>query len=315
MKRYIILSLAMIALVASCDKVENPYPALPVTALDYSLYPDGDSAHYYANYWPTWTANTNTDRNVIIEDLTGHKCVFCPAAAVEAESIESANAGRVFISTIHASPNGLGDFQTTDATFTHNFTCAEGLEIGQYFGLDWAGSPFVGNPFGTISRADLGSGFPVQGPASWSNSVATLLSANDLKVNLQAVTNYFSSTRGLFVHVEAEVLDLALTNELTIVVQLHEDSIIQPQKFPSGSGYPGDINNDYVHHDVFRGTIDGRAFGQSLDADHMDVNGKYYFNYSYELPSQYDPSNMHLLIYVRDAVTEEIYQVIEKHID
>jgi hypothetical protein len=314
-KKFFIAIGIVSVLFTACDKVNSPYPVLPSTELDYTLYPDGDSAHYYANYWPTWTVNTNTDRNVLIEDFTGHKCIYCPAAAVEAENIEAANPGRVFVSAVHASPNGLGAFQSTDATFIHDFTCPAALEIGQYFGNEWSGSPFTGNPFGSVSRYDSGNGFPVQSPTSWSNTANTLLTANDLKVNIQAATNFFPSTSGLFVHVEAEVLDQALTNELKLVVQLHEDSLVAPQKYPGGSSYPNDINDNYVHRDVLVGTIDGRTFGQTLDDGHLDGNGKYYFNYSYELPAQYDPSNMHLIIYVRDNVTEEIYHVIEKHFD
>ena len=71
----------------------------------------------------------------------------------------------------------------------------------------------------------------------------------------------------------------------------------------------------YVHRDIMRGCIDGRFKGQLLDANHLDANGKYYFNYSFALPAEYEPANMHVLIYVRDAVTEEIYQVIEQHIE
>jgi hypothetical protein len=51
------------------------------------------------------------------------------------------------------------------------------------------------------------------------------------------------------------------------------------------------------------------------------TNGKYYLDYSYILPNQLGPGgetnihnadNMHLLIYVYDMSTLEIYQVIKK---
>ena len=309
MKKLFYLLVIASAGLASCDKVENPYPPQPNLGT-WSLYPNGDSAHYYANVFQAWTPNTNTDRNVLIEDFTGHKCVFCPAAAAEAESIEDANPGRVFVAGIHASPNGLGSFQQLSApNYLHDFTCTEGLLIGQYFGDDYPGSPFVGNPYGAVSRADGGNGFPVQSPATWNSHTTTLLSTNDLKVNIQAQVNYYPSTGGLFVHSELDVLDGALTNELRTVVYLLEDTIQKPQLFPA----PTNDSLEYVHHDVLRGCIDGKTFGAELDAAHLDANGKYYFDYIYELPSQYDPSNMHILIYVRDAVTEEIYHVIEKH--
>lgn len=294
----------------SCDKVENPYPP-QVSFGTWDLYPDGDSTHYYTNVFQAFTVNANTERNVLIEDFTGHKCVFCPAAAVEAHNIELANPGRVFTAGIHASPNGIGNFQQIDApTYVEDFTCAEGLDIATYFGNDWAGSPFQGNPYGAVSRYDGGNGFPVQSPSTWNASATSLISANDLKVNIQAQANYYPGTRGLFLHTELDVLDAGLSNELRTVVYLIQDSIQKPQLFPA----PTNDSLEYVHHDVMRGCIDGKTFGQELDVNHLDVNGKYYFNYIYELPSQYDPTNMHLLIYVRDAVTEEIYHVIEKHI-
>jgi hypothetical protein len=310
MKKYLAIALFFAALVTSCDKVENIYP--PSTGGTWDLYPNGDSAHYAQNEWPTFAANTNTDRNILIEDYTGHQCNFCPAAAVEAESIESANPGRVFISTIHAGPNGTGTLQelNTAAGYSTIFYNSTTVELGRYFGVNWPGTQFLGNPFGAISRTDNGNGTPMEGPQTWTTSSNSVLAANDLKVNLQAETNYYPSTRGLFVHVEADKIDGSLTNELKLVVQLHQDSLVAPQKM-----FDQSQNTSYVHHDILRGTLDGRTFGQTLDAEHMDVNGKYYFDYIYELPTEYDSHNMHLVIYVRDAVTEEIYQVIEKHFD
>ena len=64
----------------SCDHVKNPYPPEVNLELDTTLYP-GLWSDYENNEWPTFSQNTNTNRNVLIEDFTGHKCVFCPAAA------------------------------------------------------------------------------------------------------------------------------------------------------------------------------------------------------------------------------------------
>jgi hypothetical protein len=309
MKRYLIALVVSPFLFTSCDKVENPYPP-QVPQGTWELYPNGDSADYYNNVFQPFTANTNTNRNLLIEDFTGHKCVFCPAAADEAHNIELANPGRVFTAGVHASPLGMGSFQVVDPpTYEHDFTCPEGLSIGQYFGNDWPGSPFQGNPYGAVSRADGGNGFPVQSPSSWNSTATSLISTNDLKVNIQAQSNYYPSTRGLFLHTEIENLQ-GVSNELRTVVYLIEDSIQKPQLFPA----PTNDSLEYVHHDVLRGCIDGKTFGAELDVAHLDQNGKYYFNYIFELPAQYDPSNMHLLIYVRDAVTEEIYHVIRESI-
>jgi len=230
------------------------------------------------------------------------------------EVIEATYPGRVFAEAIHTGPSGAGTFQFVDLPdFPHDFTCAEGVAIGQHFGLNWPGSPFGGNPFGAVSRADGGNGYPVQAFSDWPNSTSAILTTNDLKVNLQTITNYYSSTRGLFVHVEADILDAGLTNELKLVVQLVEDSIVQPQLYPASEGFPNNTDVNYIHRDVLRASLDGSTFGQTLDTAHLDANGKYYFDYIYELPMEYESTNTHIIIYVRDTVTEEIYHVIEKH--
>ena len=312
MNKILYISAVVLLLTSSCDKVENPYPNLPSSELDYNLYPNGDSAHYAQNAWPIFIANTNTLRSVMIEDYTGHYCTFCPAAADEAENIASSNPGRVFVSSVHAGPFGTGSLQQLypSSGYTTVLYNTASEETGNYFGNDWPGSLFTGNPYGSVSRTDGGNGTPTQGPATWNASTTALISANDLKANLQSQINYYPSTRGLFVHAETEIMDLSLTNELKMVVQLHEDTLVAFQKLSDNS-----TDSNYVHHDILRSCIDGRTFGQTLDAAHLDVNGKYYFNYSYELPAQYDASNMHLLIYIRDNVTEEIYHVIKKDIE
>jgi hypothetical protein len=48
-----------------------------------------------------------------------------------------------------------------------------------------------------------------------------------------------------------------------------------------------------------------------LKADDLNANGKFYQNYSYKLPEQYDPANCHLLVYVMDKNTYEVYQVVK----
>ena len=317
MKNYFYLSILItFFLWASCDKVENAYPPGVSSGggLNWELYPDGDSSTYVSNgLWTSFTQNTNTDRNVLIEDFTGHKCIFCPAAATEAENIKDANPGRVYVAGIHTSPFGVGNFQEIDPPiYEHDFTCAEGLAIGRYFGDDWPGSLFQGNPFGAVSRVDPNTGQPVTSPTNWASITSQILSTNDLKVNIQADVNYFPSTRGVFLHTELDKIDNSLTNELRVVVYLIEDTIQKPQLFPS----PTNDSLEYVHHHVMRGTVDGFSLGQQLDSAHeINNDDKYYFNYSYELPIQYVASNMDLLIYVRDNVTEEIYHVIKKDIE
>ncbi len=293
-------------LICSCDHVDNPYPQQLNLELDTTLYP-GNWSDYENNEWPTFSQNTNTNRNILIEDFTGHLCVFCPAAADLAHQLHEANPSRVYIASIHAGPDGIGDFQiVSPPDYPMDFTNPEGVEIGIYFGENDGG--FGGNPRGTVNRVSNGDIF--QSPAQWSSMVNDQLTANNLKVNLQSELNYYESTKGAFLHVELDPIDAAVTENLSIAVYLLEDSLVGDQKMSDNSH-----NSNYIHRDIHRGNLNDQAFGRQVTDDDL-VNGKYYVNYSFTVPDQldgvYNPENMHLLIYAFNKDTWEIYQVIKQ---
>lgn len=302
MKKILFLGLLGIVGLSSCDKIDNPYPVGNVIELDTTLYP-GIWSDYVATEWPVFTPNGNTLRNVLVEDFTGHQCTYCPFAADTAHKLKSDYPGRVFPATIHSGPNGMSGFQTTNTEFPIDWTNTDGLAIGTFLG-NIPGSGFTGNPRGSISRL-LISGQNTLSTPNWRSALVGAL-PQALKVNIQSEANYYPATKGMFLHTEIDVLDAGLTNDLYTVVYLIEDSLIAKQKMPDNT-----VNENYVHRDIMRDCINTDWKGRKLtDSDKID--GKYYFNYSFMLPSQYNPNNMHLLIYVRDAVTEEIYHVIKQ---
>jgi hypothetical protein len=307
MKYYAIFILSFVILI-SCDHVENPYPEVVSIELDTTLYP-GNWQDYIDNDWPQFNQNSNTNRNVIIEDFTGHKCVYCPAAADFAHQLHEDNPYRVFVASIHAGPTGMGDFQTiSPPDYPTDFTNPNGLEIGEYFGINDGG--FVGNPRGTVNRVNNGVIF--QSPAVWSSMVSDVITTNDLKVNLQSELNYYYETNGAFLHVEVDKIDQTISDDLGLVVYLLEDSLVGDQKMSDNSH-----NTEYIHRDIHRKNISGQAFGRILQDENIE-NGKYLLNYSFKVPTQLDDSynaeNMHLLIYVYNTSTWEIYQVIKQDI-
>lgn len=324
MKKIFIVGFLLATVITSCDKVKNAYPSNPVSStLDWSLYPDGDSAHYVSQgLWPTFSTNTNTNRNVLIEDFTGHQCVNCPASTANMEQLIATNPTRIFGVGVHAGPTGLTGFQVTSASYPTVLYCDAGLEIGKHFGQDIPGSTFLGNPAFCVNRTKANNQFTSNAGSAIANKTNTCLAAS-IKVNLQAVTHYFPSTRGLFLHTEVDKVDASLSSDLGLVVYLIEDSLIAPQLVPTSmdpDGSPGDPNTPdgkyeaYVHRDILRGCIDGRTFGRVLTDADKGSNGKYFVSYSYRLPDQYNVDNMKLYIYVYDKTTEEIYQVIEQHL-
>lgn len=326
MKKILIFAAVLAVVISSCDKVKNAYPADTVSSsLDWSLYPDGDSAHYMSQgLWPTFSANTNTQRNVLIEDFTGHQCVNCPYQTDLMEQYIATNPSRIFGLAIHAGPTGLTGFQVTSTAYPTVFYCDPGLEIGKHFGQDIPGSAFLGNPAFCVNRTLANNQFTSNAGVTMTNKGNACLSSS-LKINIQAETNYFASTRGLFLHTEVDKIDASLTSELGLVVCLVEDSLVarqlvlanttwDPDGSPGDPNTPDGINETYHHRDILRGCIDGKTFGRVLTASDLGSNGKYFVSYSYRLPDQYNVDNMKLYIYVYDKTTEEIYQVIEKHL-
>jgi hypothetical protein len=298
----------------SCDKVKNPYP--PTLEIDTTLYP-GIWSDYETNHWPDFSALPNEDPlpNAIIEDFTGHSCAYCPAAGDVAHNLHLANPDRVFIASIHASANGNLPFQTVNNQYTIQFYNEPGIAIGSYFGTTLQGTGFTGNPGGMINRQSVsGEYFP--GTFLWQSFVNTVLNST-LKVAIKAKVNYYEAPKhGFYLHTEIEKLDASLTNELGLVTYIMQDSIVGPQLIEAV------YTPDYIHRDIMRGTIDGQIWGKAL-TENIKVDGKYYVNYSYILPDElaptgvsttHNPNNMHLLIYVYDKTTYEIYQVIKKKI-
>jgi hypothetical protein len=307
MKKFQYIGLLATALVvfSACDKVENPIK--PAILLDTNLH-DGNWEDYP---WPTWTANTNTDRNVVIEDFTGHRCPNCPAAAYEAMMIEDANPGRVFVASIHASPTGLGNFQNTasdcgtitnpDDEFCTVFYCDEGIAYGTAFG---SGFGFIGNPQGNINRISFEGSTMFQFKTEWVARVDEVLNANDLKVNIQAQSNYYPTTNGLFLHVETEFKQDLTGGSYNLVTYLIED---HAEDFQDSMSV---IVEEYEHHNIFRGCLDGLEWGRPITGDYT-TGAKSYYDYSYEFPAGTIKEDYHLLIYVYDLATYEILQVIK----
>lgn len=311
MKRLItILPISFIFLTFySCDKVENPIK--PAIDLDTNFY-EGNWEDYPG---PSFGPNTNTLRNVLLEDYTGHRCPSCPAAAVIAKSIEDANPNRVFVASIHASPGGLGNFQKTalncgTAANPNNEFCTafynnESIAYGEEF--NGGGFGFFGNPQGTINRIEF-SGAPMfQFSTDWAASCADVLNTNDLKVNIQAQSNYYATTNGFYLHTEIEFLTDLTGGEYSTVVYLIEN---EKEDFQDNMGT---IVDDYKHHAIFRGCLDGLPWGQSIEGE-LTAGFKTHFDYAYGLPSGKTNSDYHVLVYVYDVATYEILQVIKHEI-
>ena len=304
MKKFIALGFFALIFgsISSCDRVKQP--KILVEDVDPDLYP-GNFAEYTA---PTFAPNTNTLRNVLIEDFTGHKCSGCPNAAAIAHSLEVANPGRVFVATIHAGPsnNGMSYFQSTSAPdFTYDFTNPEGLEIAStFYQLDVG---FGNNPSGTVNRISDESSSFVFHQGQWTDLTSNTLES-ELKVNLQAKSNYFPETKGVYLHVESEFLE-TLEGTYNIVAYAIQKKIIATQQVGS------EIDFDYEHHNVHLGNVFNETWGRTITHGTTQAGTKIVSNLSYQIPSDLTKEEIHFQIFVYNRDTYEIMHVIEHEIE
>jgi hypothetical protein len=308
---YWTLLLALGVAVTSCDKVSKIYePKTYDTELDMTLYP-GNWQDYLDTKWPNFdTITASSVRNLLIEDFTGHNCAYCPAAAAAAHAVHNNNPTRVFVSSIHSSNNGISSFQAVKPAYPVDFMNEQGLELGEFFGAI-PSSGFFGNPAVGCSRIPRSGGEIYYLSGSLASEVASALNTS-LKVKIKSKINYFEQTKGAFLHTEIEVLDPALTNLGTVAI-IQQDSLIAPQNVE------GDRIEDYVHRDIHRKHVTNSLWGVTLTNDFKKENGKYYVDYSFVVPNEltvdnsvsHDVSNMHVLVYVYDKTTYEVYQVVK----
>lgn len=314
MKKYFFIAslIALISLsITSCDKVEQIYEPTYQTTLDTTLYP-GNWTDYLANEWPNFDEITaSTERNAIIEDYTGHNCSNCPQAATVAHDLHEGNPDRIFVASIHSSPFGISGFQQVTANYNVDFTNENGVGMGTYFG-SLPASGFYGNPSGTVNRLTTGGEY-FYSAGTWGAKANEVLSSSP-KVAIKSHANYYPETKGAFLHTEVDV-DNSITNEVGMIVYLLQDTMVAPQNVSST------YTPDYVHRDIHLKNISGQIWGRTLTSEFQNENGKYYLDYSFVVPNElaptgeigaHNPDNMHLLIYVYDKVTYEIYQVVKQ---
>lgn len=312
-KRFLFLVFVVLTL-ASCDKITNIYPPNPYsTDLDTNLYP-GVWEYYVQSVWPDFdTIVAATDRNVMIDDFTGHNCQYCPSAAALAHHLHGLNPTRVFVSSVHASPSGISNFQFVTSHYPVDFTNTNGLDLGRYFGnVPTLG--FVGNPAVGSNRIPLAGSTEIFYVANGLTQQVTNTLASPLRVKIKSVANYYASTSGVYLHSEVEV-DPSITAEIGLIAVIQQDSLIAPQNVNAT------FTPNYVHRDIHRGHVGGATWGVTLKDEHKKENGKYYVDYSFGLSNLLtldglnnvqDPNGMHLLIYVYNKSTHEIYQVVKE---
>lgn len=271
--KYLTILISVILFLWSCDKSETPYytKAGCTDALAFNYDPNAiieDSCCYIAGCVNTFAINYNSEachddgscilinppifdtiQKILIEDFTGHKCMYCPDAADILEGIISTHPNQVVGMAIHgdynfSKPNPMGA-----ENFTYDFRTIWGKGIDDFFGAS-----ALGLPKGMINRIDYaGGGSHLKERGSWETYVGNILGdIPKFGINIQIVENKIVVSAKVFT---------PITNHYNIVVCLTEDNIIEWQKVLN-------VNDEfYKHKHVLRSVLTSSWSGEALKSD------------------------------------------------
>ena len=247
---------------------------------------------------------TTSQKNVLLEDFTGVRCVNCPYAHDEAKNIsEVLHPGRVNVVALHSDASF---FAVPIPTYSHqSFLTTEAQSINNYIG------PTTSYPMGAVDRKQITGSFPAAVIyQNWSAQVASAL-ADNLEVNLTIALGFDSTTRQLSVKVRANyTVTQDTANRITVLIC--ENNIIDAQLIPAGA-FPCQVNTGlgvcdtcYQQDNVLRKSLSS-ATGDDIALPISAGDEKIFF-YNVTLPANWVAKNCKVVAFVSEN------RVVSKHV-
>lgn len=275
--RYLTITLILFAfIVNSCDKVSPPYQE----ARDYC----------------------GGNKNVLIEDYTGHGCVYCPGAAVIAHDLKEAFCDRVVIITVHAGHFAVPNFDE-NPLFSADFRTEAGNTWNTFFGIS-----AMGNPNGLVDRVKDQIDYVIS-PQNWAKTADTLL-LEDAKALITINNDFDTSSKTLSTTIKTDFQE-DVDGNYKLIVCLTQDNIVAPQKNNDKDIGPTPIIMDYVHNHVLRKVING-TWGEDLSSSGtVDMSTTYEKTYTQLFTDEWIPADCHVVAFVYHEETNRVLQVEE----
>lgn len=239
-------------------------------------------------------------KNVLIEDISGVRCVNCPDAAVTAHEIRDDHPGRVVVMTLHS---------WKFSGFTRPIADTFNTQVATDIIDNLIGSP-SGLPTGSVDRKTYtGKTDPLLPPPTWASFVNDQLNEKSA-VNLDLETIHKPGSRDVIVNVTATFLEEQTVNtHLSLFIT--ESHIISPQK--SDTAQTGQIDQ-FEHNFILRAGI--TSFSGLLLSNSIPAGTVYEKGIALEIPSKYDISNCSIVAIIShvDASGNDVLQVAESEI-
>ena len=238
MKSFYISLLAAVALLTGCDSVGSDERLIEIPA-------------------------ATVQRNVLIEDFTGQRCIFCPAASEAiAQQQKLYGADKLIAVAFHAGPLAI----KSTAGFVGLRT-----DVGDTYYKYWA----VPN----VPKAIINRRGGVLSKDTWAGRIYDEF-AQTTTIGIDLKCQYETTTRQMEIETDLKTLSVDVKGKLQL--WLVEDSVVAPQRFPNNK-----LDKEYVHNHVFRAAINGE-WGTELTLSTKSVHKE---KTTYTLPDGVVPKN------------------------
>ena len=230
-KYFTLLILSIGIMLNSCDIIDEPFKD-SISPIDTVGLVQSDTI-------------IQTQKAVLIEDFTGHRCKNCPKASKAINELDSLFDSQVVPLAIHAGPS---NFTGVNNEYPTDFTTEYGDDLATHFGIS-------AMPMGLVQRIDYPNSHQKTYTA-WSG-ITYLELAKSPEALFTLSTEYDAPNRIGVLNYSVEIISNQ-SNPLWVAVYIKETGIISPQLMPNNSR-----NETYVHKNVFRSAPLG-PFGISI---------------------------------------------------
>lgn len=235
---------------------------------------------------------TNQQRQVLIEEFTGVRCVNCPAGSAAIEDLLAIHGVQLVSVSIHA-----GEFSHPYSESQYDFRTPEGDQL-----LSYLGEPF-GYPTAVVNRKLFEGEFDMQlGQSQWAGYILQELQEPP-KVKLKIEPSYDAQNGKLNAVITILVVEDVAEPDVRLSVMVVESGVKDVQLTPSGK------QADYIHNHVLRDMMTN--YDGALIADELTAGKQITKSFSIDWNSTWNANNCNVIAFVSLGGTKK--DVLQAH--
>lgn len=243
---------------------------------------------------PDTTINIeDQERQVLIEEFTGVRCVQCPAGSAEIETLLAIHGERLVAVSIHA-----GDFSPPFPQSIHDFRTQEGDGLINLLG------PPISYPSAVVNRRLFeGENDLILGRNDWAGFIEQEKAVSP-RVKIALKPTFNELTRKLDVEVKLYPQETIAETDVRLSLMLTESKIPDYQDTPEGKV------SDYVHKHVLRDML--TSYLGDVVSEELVPGVTVTKNYSIDLPAEWKEDDMKVVAFVHlEGAVKDVLQAVE----